>query len=301
MTYRNVLDIAHIHGPFLGSHAISEGWLGRKQLRSPLFVRLFHNVYLPAAIPVTHELRCRAAATIAPATATLTGCSAAAVYGFDFAAAYDPVEFVVDEDDKFTAQRGMDIRRSTIGPVSGDPWHEIQLATPLRMTLDILTNTKLRRSLPRVVGYLDALLRSGIIVRRHLELLLEARHDRGIVRARHALALADPRAESIPESEVRIWLVCGGLTPEPQVDVYDGHGRFLGRLDLAFPEYRIAVEYDGSWHGNPEQARLDAQRRSRMEAEGWTFIIVTKAWLRDDPRGIVDAVRAAIRQREVAR
>jgi hypothetical protein len=300
MTRTHDHDIDHINGPFLGSHAISEGLLNRKQLRSPLFVRLFQNVYLPAAIPITHELRCRAAATIAPPTATLTGCSAAAVYGFAFAQPFDPVEFVVDERDKFTSQRGMDIRRCTLGAVGGEPWHGIHVATPLRMTLDILTNTKLRRSLPRVVGLLDALLRSGIVGHDELARQVESRHDKGIVRARKALALSDPRSESIPESEVRVWLVLGELSPEPQVNVHDSDGAFLGRLDLAFPLHKIAVEYDGKWHDDPEQAGHDTERRRRMEAAGWKFIIVDNDWLRDNPRGIVEAVREAIRSRPVA-
>jgi hypothetical protein len=151
-----------------------------------------------------------------------------------------------------------------------------------------------------VVGLLDALLRSGIVGHDELAREVENRHDKGIVRARKALALSDPRSESIPESEVRVWLVLGELSPEPQVNVYDSDGAFLGRLDLAFPPHKIAVEYDGKWNDDPEQARHDAQRRRRMEAAGWKFIIVDNDWLRDNPRGIVEAVREAIRSRPVA-
>jgi len=31
-----------------------------------------------------------------------------------------------------------------------------------------------------------------------------------------------------------------------------------------------------------------------MEEHGWRFIVVTSEWLRDDPRGLVETVRAAI-------
>lgn len=265
----------------------------RSQLRAPLFIRLFHDVYVPAGLEITHELRCRAARWRAPETATLTGCSAAAVYGFDFASAQDPVEFVVAEQTKFTAQRGMDIRRSTLGPAEGEPWHDIRLATPLRMTLDLLCNTKLRKSLPRTVGMLDVLLRQGFVDKEQLTALLFRRHDKGIVRARKCLELADPRAESIPESEVRVWLVLGGLNPNLQIEVYGEWGEFLGRLDLGFEDAKLAVEYDGKWHDDPEQARRDALRRARLEANGWTFVVVTREWLRDDPHGLVEAVRIA--------
>lgn len=297
MTKDPDLDSNHLNGPFLGSHAISEGWLRRRDLSSPRFVRLFQNVYVPAAVPITHELRCRAAACIAPRTATLTGCSAAAVRGFEFAAANDPVEFVVDDYDKFTAQRGVDIRRSTTGPVAGDPWQGIQIATPMRMTLDILTNTKLRRSLPRTVGLLDAILRSGIVDRDRLAAMLEQRHDRGIVRARRACELADPRAESIPESEVRVWLALAGIRTIPQFRVRRADGEFLGRLDLAVEGCQVAVEYDGKWHAKPEQARRDAEHRRRLAAAGWTFVIVTSEQLYGQPQAVVDAVRDAVLRR----
>jgi very-short-patch-repair endonuclease len=198
---------------------------------------------------------------------------------------------------KFTAKRGMHIRRTAIELAAGEPWEGIRLATPLRTTLDLLCNVKLRRSLPRTVGLLDVLLRNEFIKRDALDALLRTRHDRGIVRARRCLKLADPRAESIPESEVRVWLVLGGLEPDVQINVHDAAGDFLGRLDLGFSQVKVAVEYDGKWHGEPEQQRYDLARRRRLEDNGWTFIVVTQEWLREDPRGMVNTVRDALLRR----
>ena len=45
-------DLDDLNGPFAGSHAVSEGWLTRSQLRSPLFVQLFRNAYVPAGMPM---------------------------------------------------------------------------------------------------------------------------------------------------------------------------------------------------------------------------------------------------------
>lgn len=288
---------ASITGPFRGNEAISERLLTKKQLRSPLFTQLFHNVYLPSAIPISHELRCRGAACIAPPSATITGVSAAAVYGFDFAGVHDPVELIVDEEAKFTAKRGMHIRRCTLGPAEGTPWYGVQLATPWRTTVDILCNTKLRRSLPQVVSILDALLRARFVDPAQLRRLLRRRSDRGIQRARTALDHADPRAESLPESELRVWLALGGLRPEPQVEVFDNDGAFLGRLDLGFREARLAVEYDGAWHNDPDQRHHDQRRRDRLRAHGWEFVIVTKDWFRSDPRDVVETIRRALCRR----
>jgi very-short-patch-repair endonuclease len=290
-------QLGDLTGPFAGSHAVSEGALTRKELRSPLLHRLFQNAYSPVNIPVTHELRCRAAAVVAPKGAVLTGCSAAVVRGLPLVGTQAMVEFMVPEETQFEAQRGMNIRRTRRGRIDSEPWHGIGLATPERMTLDILTNVRLHRSFPRIVGYLDAILRAGLVDSCELARLFRSRHVNGIVRARRALSMADPRAESIPESELRVQLVGAGLTPEVQVTVYDDYGVFLGRLDLAFPELKLAVEYDGQWHGEGDQPGLDRRRRAAFEAAGWEFLIVTKDQLYGDPRSVTAAVREALSRR----
>jgi len=281
-----------LNGPFAGSHAVSEGALTGKQLRSPLFRRLFQNAYCPVGI--THELRCRAAAVIAPKEAVLTGCSAAVVYGLPLVEANDVTEFVLPEKTQFAAQRGMNIRRTRHGDIPSVPWRSIGLATPLRMALDILTNTRLHRSLPRVVGYLDTILRAGLVDSEELTRLVRSSHVNGIARARRALQLSDPRAESIPESELRVRLVMAGLVPEVQLSVHDAHGTFLGRLDLAFSDCKLAVEYDGAWHGEGDQPRLDQRRRSALEADGWEFVIVTRDHLYGDASALVATVQSAL-------
>lgn len=130
MTSTLSFDPNTITGPFLAAEALGEGWLTRRQLYSPLFRHLFHGVHLPAGKPVTHELRCRAAALIAHSDAVLTGASAAAVYGHELVKPFDPVEFVVPERAKFTSLRGTNIRRTTIRHIDSGPWECIRLASP---------------------------------------------------------------------------------------------------------------------------------------------------------------------------
>jgi very-short-patch-repair endonuclease len=286
-------DPGDINGPFAGSRAIGEGILTRKRLRSQEFVRVFHNAYVPARLEMTHELRCRAAAVIAPGEAVLTGCSAATVRGVELAGPTDPVELLLPEGVSFTAQRGMNIRHTRRAGLTSDPWHGIGLATPMRMSLDLLTNTRLHRSFPRIIGYLDAILRAGLVDRNALAGWLASRQDNGTVRARKAVELADDRAESIQESEVRIWLVLGGLRPRVRLEVCGGRYR----LDLAFPECKLAVEYDGDWHLLGNQPEPALRRRTELEADGWEFVIVTKDWLHEDPRGMVNTVREALSRR----
>lgn len=85
------------------------------------------------------------------------------------------------------------------------------------MSLDLL----LDRALPDAVADLDAVLRTGTIDLDAVRQMVNERSDRGIVKARHALELADPRAESRPKSRLRVHLVLDGLEPQPQYLVCD--------------------------------------------------------------------------------
>jgi hypothetical protein len=100
---------------------------------------------------------------------------------------------------------------------------------------------------------------------------------RGVVQLRQLVPLADPRAESQPESWTRLEIIDAGLPwPKPQHWVVY-QGRELFRLDLAYPHARIAVEYDGEeFHTTPEQREADRLRRRWLRDHGWTVIVVDK-------------------------
>ncbi|WP_125130347.1 DUF559 domain-containing protein [Microbacterium sp. 10M-3C3] len=98
----------------------------------------------------------------------------------------------------------------------------------------------------------------------------------------HALRAALPRirtgASSRPETWVRLLLVDTGL-PEPVAahEVFDGDGRFVARLDLAYPRRRVAVEYEGEQHlTDPAQWARDIRRYEALAALGWTVIRLTR-------------------------
>ncbi|GAT71567.1 hypothetical protein MHM582_0031 [Microbacterium sp. HM58-2] len=117
----------------------------------------------------------------------------------------------------------------------------------------------------------------------------------GIRRLREALPLIRTDSWSPRESAVRCHLVFAGL-PEPQlnVDVHSEDGRFLGCVDLAYPELKIAIEYQSMLHTS--QYSADVERLARLRAHGWNVIEVTAALLAD-PDAMVDRVREAIRHR----
>ncbi len=247
---------------------------------------------MPAALPLTHEMRCQGAALILPAEAVITGRSAATLRGLPLARTEDPVEAVVGLETRVFRRAGLDLRRCEVGDDEAEMRSGIRIATRRRMAFDLL----LDRPLPDAVADLDASLRAALVGQREMQLYLAGRRDRGIVQARRALELADPRAESQPESRMRVHLVLDGLRPEVQYCVYH-RGRLVGRADLAFPERRLAVEYDGVWHGAPLQVGQDRDRLNRLYAAGWDVVFVTAQHLRD-PRRLVRTVRGALEARQ---
>jgi hypothetical protein len=123
---------------------------------------------------------------------------------------------------------------------------------------------------------LDAALRSGTCQRADLwRAALAQAGRRGIVGVRDLMPLADARAESPMESEARLAMIDGGLPiPELQYEVIDGNGE-LRRLDFAWPEQRVAVEYDGlDWHSGPEAMRRDRKRTAALMDVGWVVIAI---------------------------
>lgn len=124
---------------------------------------------------------------------------------------------------------------------------------------------------------------------------------RGIVLARRAAALVRVGAESAQESRSRLLMVLAGL-PEPvlQHPMYDDHGRELHRLDMAYLEGLLAVEYDGEHHLDRAQRDLDLRRRERFEAVGWRFVTVVSADIYQRPGAFLERTAEAMRARGMA-
>ncbi len=118
---------------------------------------------------------------------------------------------------------------------------------------------------------------------------LEDRRDRrGIHRALTLLELATGKAESPPESILRLIVVEAGFpVPEPQYELTAIDGRLLYRLDMAWPSRRIALEYDG-YAAHEDRATYDAERNARMAARGWITIRAVAADLRDSSQLLKD-------------
>lgn len=121
-------------------------------------------------------------------------------------------------------------------------------------------------------------------------------HVPGSVRLRTAAQQIRPGVDSPQETRLRLRLIAGGL-PEPVVnhpleDPYDGRPLRWG--DLAYPEFRIVVQYEGDHHRSSAHWALDITRDSDWHAAGWTVIRLLAADLRDSGLLAVAKVRAAL-------
>ncbi|MET7373043.1 hypothetical protein [Micromonospora arida] len=147
----------------------------------------------------------------------------------------------------------------------------------------------------RAVAIVDSLLGQGLADRETLAAMAAGNADRpGARRARWVFDLADGRAESPPESQLRVRLVLGGL-PRPAVQhpVRLPAGIVL-HPDLAWPQYRVAVEYDGKWHSDVEQLHRDRRRLNQLVAAGWLVLHVTSRRLHGDFPAVLREVRDAL-------
>jgi hypothetical protein len=217
----------------------------------------------------TDELRLRGLDLSSGRTVPVCLGTAAAMYGFD---TEDTVDLHVLNPPGGQLRRadGLVVHRRDGAPlvmVDGRP-----VTTPAWTAVEVARS--LRR--PRALATLDAALRSESCSRGELwRAAVEQAGRRGIVEVRELVPLADALAESPMESEARLAMIDGGLPiPTLQYEVVDGN-RELRRVDFAWPERRVAVEYDGlDWHSDPDAMRRDRRRRAALEDVGWVVISI---------------------------
>jgi hypothetical protein len=148
----------------------------------------------------------------------------------------------------------------------------LQVTTPLRTACD------LGRLLWRydALGAIDGFLRLGVD---QDELLREAERFkgfRGVVQLRRLVPFGDPKAESQPESALRLhWHEAGLPWPETQIWVHDGDvPRF--RIDLGHEGTHYGAEYFGEeWHGEDRETH-DEGRLQWLEDHDWVIDVFLK-------------------------
>ncbi len=275
---------------FRGTWAVAAGVLTKDQLRSSAWRRLRRDVYADAALPVDHRLLTRGVGLVMPRSAAFGGLTAAVLWDApELATAEDPVEVVVPPGTRWTPGPGVVVRSA---PLEGDV---VRSGSWMRWTGRVRTAVDLvrRDGSDEAVVLLDRLVCARVVdldaVRAAVGALPRCR---GSAHARRAACLADGLAESPQETRLRLLLHRSGLPlPVAQYEVRCD-GRFVARVDFAWPGRRLALEYDGAWHGAPDQLPRDRRRMNGLMAAGWRAHFVTKGDLRRPDVLLADLGRA---------
>jgi len=278
--------------PFTVGTAREHG-ISRDRLRASDFDRRVYGVRAPAGSADDLRQRCRMFAARLPPQAFVTHSTAARLLGVPLPAGFERmtrVHVTVEAPHRAPHATGIIGHSRYVGArdvvVDSDG---LRHSSPERMICEmagVLALPDLVAAIDHVVGYREPVTTLAALAER------VAVGDR-IARTRIlpvALALADPRAESPAESRLRVLLAGAGLSGwSANHEVTGSSGRRF-RLDLARPESRVALEYQGSYHLTPEQRRHDMTRRSQLEADGWRILEINGDDL-GDPAELVARVR----------
>lgn len=254
---------------------MAAGLLTSDQLRSRAWRRLRRDVYADAGLAVDHRLHARAVALVAPGTVVFAGLTAVALWGGrEFAGPGDPVEVALPAGSRWQPGPGVVVRSTAVAADVLSGRDGLLRTSRVCTAVDLVR----RGDLDDGVVLLDRLVAAGIVPLQPVrDAVARLPRCRGSRLARSVVALADGLAESPPETRLRLLMHRGGLPPpSAQYRVFDADG-FIARVDFALPELKLAVEYDGAWHGQPGQLSRDRRRLNRLAAAGWRVFFVTAA------------------------
>lgn len=273
-----------LRSPFRGSVAVASGVLTPSVLAGPRFRRLFPDVYVCAEVEPDLAVRSFAAAVLVGDRGVVGGYSAAELLGASCAPLAAPAEVVVPG--RRRAPPGLVVRVEKVP--SAERWRvrAAAVTSPVRTALDLACRVPLVEA---VVG-VDALAhRFGFPPHDVIRCAYDHPGRRGAARLPRVVKLARPAAESPMETRIRLAIVLAGL-PEPQLQVPVGPYR----LDMAYPELRLGIEYDGREHLDQARALRDLDRQAYFTARGWRIVRFPKHVVLHEPARIPWTVRRAM-------
>lgn len=259
----------------------------RKQLdaavRRGRLIRVFHGVYAPAE----PDLRMRLWALDLITGRDVVAClhTAATLYGFGVTDT--PAVHVLDPGNGLRSTQGLVVHRREGAP--------LRLVSSRRTTAPAWTAVEVARQLPRprALATLDAALHSRRCTPADLAEAVDLQSGRrGIAGVRGLLALADGRAESAMESEARLAMLDHGL-PKPELQyVIRGYDGERWRVDFAWPEARVAAEYESvEFHCGPAEMVRDRKRIAGIQETGWIVIPLVAGDVRRTPARMCARIR----------
>ena len=274
--------------------------LSDERLRNPALSRPFHGIRSPVPLDTTEAL-CRAYLRRMPPAAFFNSITAAAVMGLPLPrtrTAATVLHVAVAAPARGPRGRGIIGHKVQLMGDDVRQWHGLPLSSPERAFCEIAAEL----DLADLVAVGDHLIhwRSPLSTAAQLQdAASRYRGQRGRARLLSALALLDDRAESPQESRLRVLLTrarISGFRSNHEVTV---RGRRF-RIDLALPDFKVAIEYQGDYHRSPEQWRKDMTRRSILASDGWFVLEINADDLRD-PAELIARIRHVLATRRGGR
>jgi predicted transcriptional regulator of viral defense system len=262
------------HAIFRGTHARLCGLTDRqisRRIALGLWHRVYEDSYIAAGAPLTWKGALLAACWAGGFRAAASHRSAAALWGL--AGGRRSIIEITCPRWRRAKQHGLVVHETKvlegidIAEIAGIP-----VTTPERTLLDV--GAVCHESVVEMA--LDAAEHRNLVTRASVEATLSRLGKRGRNGAgtlRRLLAARKPERRS-PESEMETMLIrCmrrnGWPEPVPQYEIRHG-GVFIARVDAAYPQWRIAVEYQSDEHHSGRRAsERDNDRRLRIIAAGW--------------------------------
>ncbi|HEU5475785.1 MAG TPA: DUF559 domain-containing protein [Actinophytocola sp.] len=292
-----------LHGAYRRSDLIDQVGLPhvRTLLRDGLLVRYSRNVLVDRRRMLELPTRSAAALLFVGRQAALTSHTAALMYGCS-AAEDGPVHVLSGYDRKVGPRPGLALHQGEFDEAEVLELDGLRVLAFEIVLAELLCRTHRPVALAcadQAIAGLDPPHRDRF--RAEVFRRIRARADpRGRRRGAVLLGLATGLPESPAESAVLLKLYDAGLPlPTPQYRILDIDGRERYRIDFAWEEPRVALEYDGR-DAHEDRAERDAEREADLRRRGWRVIRATAPDLRD-PTRLITAIRAAInRRRHVA-
>ena len=177
----------------------------------------------------------------------------------------------------------------------------VPLTSGTRTALDMIALADIPRALVTINGLLHAGETTSPLLAHRAQGM---RHDPFTADSSIVLALADERCESAGESLfVHVCWAQALPMPVPQFEVRDGRGHLVGRVDFAWPDLGIYLEFDGRVKYNgllrPGESAADAVMREKQREQlisgitGWRCIRIIWADL-FHPERLAERIRATV-------
>jgi hypothetical protein len=267
----------------------------RAGTRRRAYAHVAHDLWVEAEdAPNDARERLRMLMTAVPAGSAVSHETAVWCYGLPTNRRWDRARFhITVPPDRSSTRKDFVVHQAVLPFDDLAVFEAIQLTAPARTLLDLAARGDRERLV--VVG--DAVLRAGLARPEDLRArLARARGARGVRLARAVVPLLTDKAQSPPESIIRLRFHDAGLpTPVAQCPIL--LDRFLAHADLGFPGAKVAVEYDGRRHA--DDLGRDIDRYAAFAAAGWMLIRAGANDLRFGSRLLIDRTRAALRGRGI--